>query len=152
MHWFFVQASQAARAELWIPSVVALLTGVENSVRVTMRQLDGHDLRDDEDLGPTLSHSLLRRAEERCLPVATLAFPDEKDFLERLRAKTPLVEVVRVRHDLCHGNVLSFANAELGDGSRFFTPECMRPLAHLLLDLSVRWTDALGAFRRAKGL
>jgi hypothetical protein len=86
------------------------------------------------------------------MPVLALAFPGESDLLEKLKAKTPLVKIVRVRHDLCHGNVLSYVNKELGEGNYFFTPECVRPLAQTLLDICVRWTEALGVFRKAKGL
>lgn len=152
MHWFFVQGSQAARGNLWLPAVVALLTGVENSIRVTMRQLTGKKLLEVSDLGATLSNSLLRRAGEAGLPVDKLAFPDEADFGSKIRSNQHHAEIVRVRHNLCHGNVLEWINRELGDSNSFFTPECVRPLTQQLLALSVGWTESLGLFRISKGL
>lgn len=152
MHWFFVQGSLAARHELWVPAVVALLTGVENSIRVTLRQLAGQRLLDDAELGTTLSNSLLRKASEAGLPVRKLAFPGEVDFGSKIGANQYHAEIVRVRHNLCHGNALEWVNRELGDDNAFFTPECVRPLTQLLLALSVEWTESLGSFRASKGL
>jgi len=152
MHWFFVQARKAAAVELWLPAVVALLTGIENSVRVTVRQMKGQDLPGDPELGATLSNALLRQAMELGLPVAKLAFPDERDFAAKLSGRTPYVEIVRARHNLCHGNVLEWVNRELGQENAFFTPECLRPLTGILLEVASVWVVALGAFRREKGL
>ncbi len=152
IHWFFVQGSQAARANLWLPAVVSLLTGIENSIRVTARQLDGQDLGADQELGPTLSNPLLRRATERGMPISELAFPGEIDFGSKLAAREPYVEVVRVRHNLCHGNVLGWINRELGPTDLFFTPECLMPLTSQLLGVVGRWVPALGAYRKQLGL
>lgn len=86
------------------------------------------------------------------MPVSELAFPGEAHFEAKLGGKTPHVEIVRTRHNLCHGNVLEWLNKDLGVDNLFFTPECVRPLVGVLLDISSRWAAALGAFRRAKGL
>ena len=117
-----------------------------------MRQLAGQKLMDDAELGATLSNSLLRAALDAGLPVETLAFPGEADFSSRIRSKQPYAEIVRVRHNLCHGNVLEWVNTSLGKDYAMFTPECLRPLTETLLKRSVEWTAALGSFRSIKGL
>jgi hypothetical protein len=99
----------------------------------------------------TLSNRLLRDAMKSGLPVESLAFPNETEFLERLerngKSKTN-VEVVRVRHNLCHGNILDYLNTELGEQNDIFTPECCKDLSYLLLEISKNWAARLGAFRR----
>nr|WP_233341278.1 hypothetical protein [Escherichia coli] len=57
----------------------------------------------------TLSNALLRRAHRAGMPVTLLAFPDEQDLLTKIAdgaPKLPYAEIVRVRHNLCHGNIL----------------------------------------------
>jgi hypothetical protein len=152
MHWHFIQGEEAAEAELWLSAVITLLAGIENSVRVLLRQIEGQDLQLDQDLAAVLSNPLLRAARDKGLPVEELAFAGETDFLQKLGKKAPLVEIVRVRHNLCHGNILEYVNTDLGPDSAFFTPECLRNLAHVLVDTSRRWTDAIGKFRRATGI
>lgn len=42
------------------------------------------------------------------MPVTLLAFPDEQDLLAKIAdgaPKLPYAEIVRVRHNLCHGNI-----------------------------------------------
>ena len=100
---------------------------------------------------PTLSNSLLLAAQNNGLPIEALAFPKEKMFLDNLNSKKPNktdVEIVRIRHNLCHGNFLEYTNTNLGEGNHFFTPECCRPLAHQLYELSLEWTVHLGKFRK----
>lgn len=150
MHWFFVQAVQAIDQDLYLPGVVALINGIETSLRVTMKQLQGQELMQDIDLGPTLSNSLLCRANESGLPVSILAFPQEADFKSKLQKKQPYAEVVRVRHDLCHGNVLEFLNDDLGEDNVFFTPESLRNLSAILRNLCYEWAKELGVFRRTE--
>ncbi|WP_426727369.1 hypothetical protein [Enterobacter cloacae complex sp. 288G10] len=43
------------------------------------------------------------------MPVTLLAFPEEQDLLTKIAEgapKRPYAEIVRVRHNLCHGNIL----------------------------------------------
>lgn len=143
VHWFFVQGVEALQQDLYLPGVASLILGIEASVRVTMKEIEGTDFLADRELGKTLSNSLLRDAKEAGLPVGTLAFPGEEDFKEKLLSNKPHVEIVRVRHDLAHGNVLAFVNEELGAENRFFTPECLRDLSRVLEDMCDRWSEEL---------
>lgn len=147
MHWFFMQGTQAIEQELYLPGVASLIMGVEASVRVTMKQREGANLSENTDLGATLSNQLLRRAGEAGLPVETLAFPGEDDFAKKLPNKKNHVEIVRMRHNLAHGNFLHFVNGELGPGNAFFTPELLGELSGILLDLCGSWTEGLGRYR-----
>lgn len=56
----------------------------------------------------TLSNALMRRAHMAGMPVTLLAFPEEQDLLTKIAEgapKRPYAEIVRVRHNLCHGNI-----------------------------------------------
>jgi hypothetical protein len=149
VHWFFVQGVQALQQDLYLPGVASLILGIESSTRVTMKEIEGTDFLADQDLGKLLSNSLLRDAKEAGLPVWALAFPGEKDFEKKLQFRKPHVEIVRVRHDLAHGNVLAFVNEELGADNLLFTPECLRDLSNVLEDVCDRWTEELTKFRAA---
>lgn len=147
MHWFFVQGEQACEHDLYLPGVMSFLAGIETSIRFTMSQMDDVDIHNASDLGPTLSNPLLRRAKEAGLPIDLLAFPEERDFADKLRYKNPYVEVVRIRHDLAHGNTVQFVNTELGQGNAFLTPECFRELATTLGKICEGWTAELSRLR-----
>lgn len=107
-----------------------------------------------EELDPTrtLSNRLLVAARAAGLPVNKLAFPEETDFIQKLESVKPNirnVEIVRVRHNLCHGSILEYINKELGEDNYFFTPECCLKLAVQLLIVSKAWVEELGKFRKA---
>ena len=151
IHWFFTQAFQALKNDLYLPACTSFLNGIEASLRVTMAQVEKPARVTELESIKTLSNSLLKSARESGLPVEALAFPGEHDFLEKLETKRPNlvnVEVVRIRHNLCHGNILEFVNTELGEHNAFFTPECCRELAMLLHLVSREWALRLGTFRR----
>lgn len=152
VHWFFTQAFQALKHELYLPACTSFLNGIEASLRVTMAHVEKPSTRITElNSIKTLSNSLLKSAKESGLPVEALAFPGEHDFLEKLETKRPNlvnVEVVRIRHNLCHGNILEYVNTELGEHNAFFTPECCRELAKLLYLVSKEWALQLGLFKR----
>jgi hypothetical protein len=119
-------------------------------MRVTLSQVE--ELARVVELNPqkTLSNRLLIDALDAGLPVEFLAFPNEQDFMHKLNTKKPnivYVEVVRVRHNLCHGNILEYVNTELGEENAFFTPECCRELAFDLYEVSKLWAKNLGIFR-----
>lgn len=151
VHWFFTQAVQALKSELYLPACTSFLNGIEASLRVTISQVENPARVEALDPVKTLSNRLLKSAHEAGLPVEALAFPEEDDFLERLESKKPNqvnAEVVRVRHNLCHGNILEYINTDLGEDNAFFTPECCRELADLLHKVSIEWAEKLGVFRR----
>lgn len=151
VHWFFTQAVQALKSELYLPACTSFLNGIEASLRVTMTQLENPARVEYLDPVKTLSNRLLKSALDAGMPVEALAFPQEVSLLEKLESKKPNqvnAEVVRIRHNLCHGNILEYINTELGEENAFFTPECCRELAHLLHTVSKEWAKQLGAFRR----
>ena len=39
VHWFFTQAVQALKSELYLPACTSFLVGIEASLRVTMHQI-----------------------------------------------------------------------------------------------------------------
>lgn len=152
VHWFFTQALQALKSELYLPACTSFINGIEASIRVTLSQVEKPTRVKELDPFKTLSNRLLSNALDAGLPVEFLAFPNEHDFLQKLSTKNPNilnVEVVRVRHNLCHGNILEYVNTDLSDESAFFTPECCRELAFDLYEVSKLWAKSLGTFRRS---
>ena len=141
-HWLFVQGEQAIASDLYVPGAASLIAGVEASVRSTLHRLDGKDV--DDDQGATLSNSLIRVAASRGLPVQALAFPGETDLLFKVQRREPYAEIVRVRHNLAHGNIMDYVNREFG----IFTPECLRDLSRQLVTTARRWARNLGQFRQ----
>ncbi|KDM91815.1 hypothetical protein [Photobacterium galatheae] len=151
VHWFFTQAVQALKSELYLPACTSFINGIEASLRVTISQVENPARVEVFDPVKTLSNRLLKSAQDAGLPVEALAFPEEGDFLEKLESKKQNqvnTEIVRVRHNLCHGNILEYINTDFGEDNAFFTPECCRELAHLLHKVSKKWAEQLGVFRR----
>lgn len=149
-HWHFSQGLKALDDELYVPGVLSLLAGIEASLRFTLYQLNSNAFPFNDDPGAVLSNSLLRQAKEAGLPVSSLALPGEVDFMANLAGRKPEVRIVRARNDLAHGNIQSFVNRDFGDEQVFFTPECLRPLAKELREVSLRWAKDLAAFRAAR--
>ena len=152
VHWFFSQGSEALKQGLILPACSSFIIGIESSLRVTMAQIEKTAPIEELDPTRTLSNRLLVAARAAGLPVNKLAFPEETDFIQKLESVKPNirnVEVVRVRHNLCHGNILEHINKELGEDNYFFTPECCLKLAVQLLIVSKAWVEELGKFRKA---
>lgn len=152
VHWFFSQGSEALERGLILPACGSFIIGIESSLRVTMAQLENPVPVEELDPARTLSNRLLIDARRAGLPVEKLAFPGECDFNEKLESAKPSlqsVEIVRVRHNLCHGNILEYINKDFGKNNHFFTPECCLNLAIQLLIVSKAWVEALGNFRKA---
>lgn len=155
-HWFFVQGLDAIKSGFYVPGVSALLNGIEASLRVTISQASSNQIVTPE-LSPykVLSNNLITQAKELGIPVEALAFPNEVNFTEKLESTKPNridVELVRLRNNICHGNIYEFINRELGPENSFFTPECLRELSETLLKISYHWAEELGKFRRVDGL
>jgi hypothetical protein len=153
-HWFFVEGLAALRNELYLPGVSALLNGIEASLRLTIHQVTSTQ-GGTPALSPyrVLSNPLLLSGQSLGLPVEALAFPDEDDFCAKLATSKSTridVEVVRLRNNICHGNVLEFVQGT-GDNS-FFTPYGLCNISAVLLGVSFDWAKALGDFRRDRGL
>ncbi|AZE55350.1 hypothetical protein PSH89_13655 [Pseudomonas sp. FP1911] len=150
-HWLFIQAYDALKHELYLPACTGFLTGIEGSLRNTMAQVKIPAPIDNVDDISLLSNSLLRQARANGMSIDALAFPGEQDFETNLPTRQN-VELVRVRHTLCHGNILEYVSAQ-EDLPALFTPECCRDLANKLHVISRNWVANLGAFRKqAMGL
>lgn len=155
-HWFFVQGHDAYVHELYIPALSSLLNGIEASLRVTLHLLDKEAGQDIRDLSPyrVLSNNLILQAHEAGMPVKYLAFNDEADFFTHLKSSKPNrvdVGIVRLRNNICHGNVMDFINTELGPENSFFSPELVKTVTEKVLAISADWCEALGHFRRKHG-
>jgi hypothetical protein len=155
-HWFFIQALTALRVELYLPGVSALLNGIEASLRVTLHQVAA-DPAGGIEPSPrrVLSNVLLASAANAGLPVGALAFPSEDDFHQKLaspKKERRDVEVVRLRNNICHGNIFEFITPKSGEVDAYFTPDALKNVSAVLLGVSFEWAKALGDFRRAKGL
>ena len=150
-HWLFIQAYDALKHELYLPACTGFLTGIEGSLRNTMAQVKIPARIDNVDDISLLSNSLLRQARANGMSIDALAFPGEQDFEANLPTRQN-VELIRVRHTLCHGNILEYVSAP-ESVPPFFTPECCRDLAKKLHVISRNWVANLGAFRKqAMGL
>jgi hypothetical protein len=155
-HWLFVQGHDAYVQELYLPALSSLLNGVEASLRVTLHLLEKDKWSVGDDLSPyqVLSNTLISHGQKLGMPVQYLAFNDEKDFFEKLASTKPNrvdVEIVRLRNNICHGNVMEFINTELGPRNSFFSPDLLRQVTEKVLAISADWCEALGQFRRQKG-
>lgn len=146
-HWLFIQAYDAWKLGLYLPACTGFLTGIEASLRNTMAQVNNLAPVDNIDDISTLSNSLLRQARAVGIIIDDLAFPGEQNFEVNLLTRSNHVELVKVRHTLCHGNILQYVRTE-GDLGSFFTPECCLCLANNLHMVSRNWVASLGAFRK----
>ncbi|HBM7754851.1 TPA: hypothetical protein LZ435_001078 [Escherichia coli] len=154
--WFFKQATEAVHHGLWIPACTSFLNGIETSLMVTLKSLmlkssvNGQQPVPelvDLDGTSTLSNALLRKAKQEGMPVELLSFPAEKDMLTKVAAgRKPEAEIVRLRNNLCHGNILEFimsVDIDYSGPIRIFTPECCRNLAYELSSMSRNWMVGL---------
>jgi hypothetical protein len=156
-HWFFVQGHDAYVQALYLPALSALLNGIEATLRITLHQLANVNPGGLEDLSPykVLSNNLILQAHDMGMEVKYLAFNDERDFFERLRSTKPNkrdVEVVRLRNNICHGNIVEFINTDLGPKNSYFSPELLKGVTERVLAISADWCESIGKFRQGRGL
>lgn len=150
IHWFFVQAIDALEHELYIPACSSMLNGIEASLRITIHQIEKSE--DILNLSPyqVLSNPLMSKAKDLGLPVHALALSHEIDFESKLNSTKPNridVEVVRIRNNICHGNIAEYIDGEPGKELLILTPECLREVAFELVNTSRLWAYSLGIFR-----
>nr|WP_290226833.1 hypothetical protein [Trichocoleus desertorum] len=153
IHWFFVQAIDALEHNLYIPACSAILNGIEASLRITIHQVEKSN--DISKLSPyqVLSNPLILKAKDLGLPVHALALPNETDFKSKLATNKPNridVEIVRIRNNICHGNLVEYIDTSSGKEYTVLTPECLQDLAFDLVDVSRLWAYSLGMFRIEK--
>lgn len=153
-HWFFVQGVDCMFNEFYVPAVSSFLNGIEASLRITISQIQNPE-NEYVELTPykVLSNNLISDAKELGMPIDSLAFPNEINFLNNLSSQKPnlvSVEIVRHRNNICHGNILEFINNDLGRENSFFTPISLRILCFELLDVCGNWAEQLSEFRKLK--
>ena len=149
IHWFFVQGSVCHRQELYFASCTTFLCGIEAALRFTVTQFSGNN---DLSRNQVLSNKLIREADQIGLPIDKLAFSNESDFLRNLKSSGSNqvnVEIVRNRHNVCHGNCADFVEAIPETDDSILTPECLRQLSTELLRISEEWIPDLASFRRS---
>lgn len=148
MYYFFVEGKEAYRHGLYLASATCLLTGIEASVRA----LHAYHVRGIHDLnlnsGQTLSNPLLHKARCVGLKIEILAMEGEEEFERKMalgqQSRQP-VEIVRLRNNLCHGNVKEFFT-HIEDQGTFFTPEALKKVCEQLLNISKPWAEEIGRF------
>ena len=151
--WFFKQATEALHHELWIPACTSFLNGIETSLMVTLKSLMLKPTVNDQHAAPELvdlegisvmSNALLRKAKQEGVPVELLSFPAEQDMLVKVAAgRTPEAEIVRLRNNLCHGNILEFImSVDIGTSG---------PIRILRLNAVVNWRMNFRPFRELGG-
>ncbi|KAB8042539.1 hypothetical protein [Janthinobacterium aquaticum] len=149
-HWFFVEAEKALRHGLYIAAVLSFINGIEASIRTNVLYHQGKF--DEESMSKVniMKNRLLHEARAIGLKVEMLAFPGELDFEEKLKDNVT-VELVRVRNNLCHGNVFEYFQKVTGTSETIFTSECLQNLALTLKDVSEKWTKEIERFKESQG-
>ncbi|QEU31565.1 MULTISPECIES: hypothetical protein [Pseudomonas] len=145
-HWLFEQAYEALKHGLYLPACTGFLTGIEASLRNTMAQVNNLARVESVDDISLLSNALLRQARANGISIEALIFPKEENFEDKLKTRQQPVEIVRVRHNFCHGNILEHVRTAYE--TPFFTPECCRELAETLHMISRNWVASLGIYRK----
>lgn len=144
-HWHFTQGNEAIDNGLLVPGLASILNGIEASIRCTINQLNGNDITQLKDLGPVLSNGLLLKAHNFALPINQLSFPEEKDFGDKLNNKKTPVELVRVRNNICHGNIIEYVQEHAG--AKIFIPEYLSNVSDIVQNIAFNWAIELGKFK-----
>ncbi|USX20950.1 hypothetical protein NHH82_01915 [Oxalobacteraceae bacterium OTU3REALA1] len=150
-HWFFVEAEKALRHGLHIAAVLSFINGIEASIRTNVLYQQGKFDEESMSKVDIMKNAMLREARAIGLRVEILAFPDEVDFEEKLNSKDKRVELVRVRNNLCHGNVFEYFQKVPDTDETIFTSECMQGLALILRDISEKWSKEIERFKESQG-
>lgn len=156
----FMEGLRAYESELYYSSALCFLTGIENSIRITLEQLEKPKMV-DELSSKTLSNSLLKTAIDKGLPVELLKMPGEVWTKNKLdcNKRWCYVEIVKIRNNLCHGNNILFQQSlpwEEGEeglqleGVRILTSECFKEISYALYELVKSYLPALRRFRQEK--
>ena len=157
IHWFFIQGIEAIKHQLFLPAVLSFLNGIESSLRIEMAYIKRKETSQDDcslveelDRKAILNNGLIAEANDLGFPVATLAFPDEKEyFIKKVKSKER-VKLVDVRNDICHGNILKWVDKKYCNEDYLFTPELLIPLLKTLLWISYNWVEELRNFKNLK--
>lgn len=146
IHWYFIEGAEAFHQGLYLASLLSLVNGIESSLRaLLMYKSDG--VEQDDLIGKNLCNGLIRDAQQAGMKVEILALSTETHFSEKLKNRKTPVEIVRLRNNLCHGNVFEFFQSPPDAPYKVFTPESVKPLAEEILKVSENWAGEIGRFK-----
>lgn len=146
IHWYFIEGAEAFHQGLYLASLLSLVNGIESSLRALL-MYNSTGMDQDDLLGKILSNGLILDAKLAGMNVEILALSSEKNFPEKLRNKKTPVEIVRLRNNLCHGNVFEFFKSPQDVPYKTFTPESIKPLSEEVLKISASWAKEVGRFK-----
>lgn len=92
----------------------------------------------------------MRVAKAKGLPVELLRFSDEEDFLEKLNSVTKPnrnVEIVRLRHNLAHGNIFDYIERPQELDEQLFVPDLLENVTIEVSRISHSWLAGVCEFR-----
>ncbi|MBX8799739.1 hypothetical protein HBA92_03130 [Ochrobactrum sp. MR28] len=150
-HWFFVEGLIALEEELHLPGLLSIINGIEASMRWTHRHMtrEANESHEPEKRS-LMNNRLLNECAELGMPVEVLAFNGEADFLDKIKGKTLNAELVRVRNNICHGNIFEYVADR--EHSSIMLPGNLTVVSEQILWISYQWAYALGEFRRKIGI
>lgn len=144
-HWYFIEGDHSFREGLYIASCLCFINGIESSIRTLLMYInEKYETLDSKT--PNLNNDLIRKTMEAGMDVSILAFPNELDFLEKIKAGKPKVELVRTRHNICHGNVFEYIQSSDG-AEKTFSPESMKATAAILKNICEPWSKEIFRFK-----
>lgn len=143
-HWYFLQGFDAFINGNLLPSLLSFISGIEASLRSTlyiMTANPGNKIYVKE----FMKMDLIYDAYEKGLPVSTLAFKHEQEFIDKIRSKTK-IHLLKIRNDLMHGNIKSYCQQYEED--RIFTPDLLLNDLLETIIISRKWIAELSEVRK----
>jgi len=135
----------------YLAACLCFITGIEMSLRLALLHKLKLDIRDawkSKEIGvPLLSNKLLREAKAISLPVEILRFhrdPEDSDFLLNLQSddRFKQAHIVRLRNNICHGNLNIFTKEEDGEGKIYRSD--IEKEARELEEIVIAWGQGYG--------
>lgn len=142
-HWFFLDGLKAFQNGAILASLTSFICGIEASLRSTLYLLED-DPQDDLYIKDIMNKKTLKKALEKGLPIESLAFKDENDFLKNV-IEGNQTKIMLLRNDLMHGNINKYS--ELVDGDRMFFPTNMFEVTTEIMMISKSWIRELVKFK-----
>lgn len=142
-HWFFLDGLKAFQNGAILASLTSFICGIEASLRSTLYLMDV-DPQDNLYFSEIMNKKTLKLALEKGLPIESLAFKDENDFLKKVTIGDP-TNLMLLRNDLMHGNIYKYS--ELVNGERTFFPTNMFEVTTEIMMISKNWIRELVKFK-----
>ncbi|MEQ1345313.1 hypothetical protein [Acinetobacter seifertii] len=143
-HWHFLEGFEAFSNGTILPALLSYICGIEASLRSTLYMMKTNP-SDRLYVRELMNMDLIYEAYDKGLPISTLAFSNENNFIDSVQKKNK-IRLINVRNDLMHGNIRSYC--EKFEEDRIFTP------THLLNDLietiiiSRKWIAEISEFKK----